>query len=111
MPRIFGQQRAFKSYTPWLKRLLMGPLLKWILGNIDRSRVGRPEQNSMEKMFMLSGHDSTIAGFLNAFGAYDLILVPFAGAVMIEFHRDPKYSDFHINVSHLQSFNYRLYLI
>ena len=98
MPVVTVQQYEFKSHTPELKRLRMGALLKLIIGNMKQSISNTQEPDSKEKMFMLSSHDTTITGILNTFGVYDFTLPPYAASLMIELHKDPKHTDYHIQV-------------
>ncbi len=81
------------TFTDEMKRLRVGPLLERLVENMvlnetalsefDRARSGR------KKLYLFSGHDETMAGFMNTLGIFNKKRPPFTSAIMIELHRQP----------------------
>lgn len=60
---------ALPTYTPQLKRLKHGFLLKNILDRLTNKTQTRTEQT----MVIYSAHDSTLAGLLNVLGLFEKV--------------------------------------
>jgi putative exporter of polyketide antibiotics len=69
------------------RRLRSGPLVSSILKRID-SKLEQSDEVAKQKVYAISGHDSTIAGFLRAFGIKPAVFPLFATALIIELHQD-----------------------
>lgn len=111
------------TFTDEMKRLRVGPLLDRMMQNMllnettlnefDRARSGR------KKLYLFSGHDETMAGFLNTLGIFNKKRPPFTSAIMIELHRQPQslslqQENLHVEVSNtnkkilLKQMNFKL---
>jgi len=92
------------SGTEEMLKLRGGPLLKQmvsymdLLRNIDVSKKDAelyanghlddhcPSEYKKAKLYVYSGHDTTLAALLNTLGVYNNILPPYASCVMVELH-------------------------
>jgi len=77
------------TYTPELKRLKGGPFLKNLIENCEKSAKGEltPENR---KLFMFSGHDTTVAPILHTLDLFNPpVAPPYAAMIIFElFLRD-----------------------
>ena len=77
-----------ETWTHEMKRLKAGPLLKTLWQRMSSIANQVRDKGSFEgehKMVMYSGHDTTVANFLNAIGAFDPPVVPaYASCVLVE---------------------------
>jgi lysosomal acid phosphatase len=71
------------TFNHELKRLKGGPFVKEVVEHFDQF-----ESNTLDppnrKMFMYSGHDTTVAPILHTLGVFDIKAPPFASTVIIE---------------------------
>ncbi|XP_025418525.1 lysosomal acid phosphatase-like isoform X2 [Sipha flava] len=65
-----------------MKRLKCGPLLKDIVTHMNEKKHGSLNPN--RKLWIYSGHDTTIYSLLNTMGINNNLLVPYAAVLMIE---------------------------
>jgi lysosomal acid phosphatase len=100
----------WKTKTPEMKRLVAGPMISKILDNFkirsdiprDSTPAGESPFQSEEpfrRMRLFSGHDTTIAGVLDTWGVYNMMIPPFASALIMEMHRKPGAAESYIEVS------------
>nr|CAD7408913.1 unnamed protein product [Timema cristinae] len=72
--------------TTLLKRLKSGPLLEEMVSNMKKKSENRLIPN--RKMFVYSGHDTTVANFLNTLGVFDPQCPPYDALVLIELRQN-----------------------
>ncbi|KAK5638667.1 hypothetical protein RI129_012962 [Pyrocoelia pectoralis] len=70
---------ALATYTQQLARLKTGPLFNEIYNNIRKA-----SQNLGPKMYMYSGHDSTIAAILDTLKIFDIHHPPYGATILFE---------------------------
>ncbi|CAG7718142.1 unnamed protein product, partial [Allacma fusca] len=74
-----------------MKRLRGGPLVGDIMLNIERlvnENSRRKYRNPKAKLYLYSGHDSTIATFLGTLDVFDRQIPPYSSAVIFELHKE-----------------------
>jgi len=71
------------TFTHELKRLKGGPFLNELVGHIHQVKEGTLDPPD-RKMFMYSGHDTTVAPILHTLGVFDIKAPPFASMIIIE---------------------------
>ncbi|XP_046492662.1 venom acid phosphatase Acph-1-like [Neodiprion pinetum] len=69
-----------RSYTPEIKRLESGPLVKKFIDNMRLDRT----QEKPRKIYLYSGHEITVSAFLKAHGILEPKIPLFGTAVMVE---------------------------
>lgn len=91
-------QLSFKiyCYTPTLQRLKVGLLLNEILSRFVNKTQGVLDPN--RKMWIYSGHDTTIANLLMALGAFDSHCPPYTAMILMELRRS-KEIGYYVSVS------------
>ncbi|CAG2056431.1 unnamed protein product, partial [Timema podura] len=72
--------------TTLLKRLKSGPLLEEMVSNMKKKSENRLVPN--RKMFVYSGHDTTVANLLNTLGVFDPQCPPYDALVLIELRKN-----------------------
>jgi len=83
------------DYTKEMKKLRAGPLLEEILENMRNTASGFDtsiplNERGQTKMFLYSGHETTMANMLISFGVFDKILsFPYSSAIFLEVHQLP----------------------
>ena len=82
--------------TDEAKRVKAGPLLSYVVKNMDVKR-NSPEVSDHDKktwrkakFYMISGHDITLTTFLETLGVYETQLVPYAAQAIVELHKGTK---------------------
>ncbi|XP_074659287.1 prostatic acid phosphatase-like [Tubulanus polymorphus] len=80
-----------KDDSPELVRLTGGNLLKKMI-NDSMSYINH-QMDSSQKMFMYSGHDTTVAPFLSALSLYNQIPPPYAACAILELHQQSSSSE------------------
>ena len=70
------------TLTQELKRLKGGPLVKEMLSHWDQLQAGTLDPEM--KVFMYSGHDTTVAPLLHTLGVFNTIAPPYASLVLVE---------------------------
>lgn len=83
------------NQTDEIKRLYVGPTIRTLLENMDRSEL----HNSSVKIHLYSGEDSTVTVFTRVHGATAPAFYNYGSAVFIEKLKDPKTSKSYIRVS------------
>jgi len=84
--------RAYDQYSyglfdsPLFRRLRSGPLVSKILEQMEQ-KLKNVSEFEDQKIYAISGHDTTIAGFLRAFDIRPQIFPLFATALFIELHK------------------------
>jgi len=79
--------------TEEAKRLKAGPLLNFLVTNMDLRRDSPTLPQAVKngtrkaKMYMISGHDTTVAILLGTLGVFETQLPPYASSVILEMHR------------------------
>ncbi|CAG0896214.1 unnamed protein product [Darwinula stevensoni] len=71
------------SFTPKLKRLRGGPLVYTMVKQMEDKVAGKPEMKK-RKLFVYSGHDSTISAFLSSLNVFDPQQPSYASMVTVE---------------------------
>ncbi|XP_023932984.1 prostatic acid phosphatase isoform X1 [Lingula anatina] len=66
-----------------------GKILSEFVGNMQKKISAGPSNTSVPKMFMYSGHDSTVAPLLAAMNVFNNVSPPYAACVIVELHQDP----------------------
>ncbi|CAB0011761.1 unnamed protein product, partial [Nesidiocoris tenuis] len=81
-----GLSFATPTWTPGMKRLRGGPLVKEIMVNMEEKIAGKlnpPSQN----ISIYSAHDTTVAAFLNSLDMFNFLPPPFASMVLLELRK------------------------
>ncbi|CAL8125995.1 unnamed protein product [Orchesella dallaii] len=70
-----------------------GPLLKEVIENMEKTlkcskckKKKQKEENQVKKVYLYSGHDTTVAAFLATLSLFDTHQPPYCSAIMIELH-------------------------
>ncbi|KAL8577572.1 hypothetical protein ACOMHN_044252 [Nucella lapillus] len=72
------------QYTaPGVPRLTGGPLLAEMTSNMER----RAHNSSKEKLFLFSGHDSTVSALGQAMGTFNEVKPPYLTTIIVELHQ------------------------
>lgn len=104
--------------TEEMKRLKIGPLLEKLVeemrakveaANLILNDDSKGEEDEIppyqdpiayRKMYIFSGHDSTISAIFDALNLFNPEFIPpYASAIIIELHRTPETGDFFVEVS------------
>jgi len=86
-------EKAFESLTisPVSMKLRGGPILAEVKKNIEALRKSRETSAGTlpvpQKIYLYSGHDTTVTTLLQALGVYETHLVPYTAAVFVELHK------------------------
>ncbi|CAH1398942.1 unnamed protein product [Nezara viridula] len=80
----FGFQT--RTMTDVMKRLRGGPLLKDIISHMKQKRDGTLKPN--RNLWVYSGHDTTVAAFLDTMRVFKPHIPPFAATVMVELRKN-----------------------
>ncbi|XP_063241771.1 lysosomal acid phosphatase-like [Bacillus rossius redtenbacheri] len=83
--QISNQYHIFRTYTPLMARLKMGPLVKDVVGRMIASTGGA----SGARLLLYSGHDDMVTGLLGVLGLPNRFKVRYGAAVFLELHSDP----------------------
>jgi len=86
------------TWTAEMKRLKAGPLIKELVEHFQMRSEGSDKLDARLKMFMYSGHDTTIASLLNALGMFNGLPPPFATCVIMELHKDALSSAHYVKI-------------
>ncbi|BES92136.1 acid phosphatase [Nesidiocoris tenuis] len=81
-----GLSFATPTWTPGMKRLRGGPLVKEVMVNMEEKIAGKlnpPSQN----ISIYSAHDTTVAAFLNSLDMFNFLPPPFASMVLLELRK------------------------
>lgn len=98
------------TYTPLLKKLSCGVLIKEITDNMDRKRNGILDPDI--KFQVYSAHDTNVAGLLNSLNVYNYILPPYASAVFLELRRNKETNNTYVvTVLYRNTSNHEPYLL
>lgn len=76
---------ALPAYTPELRRLKGGPLLKEWIEHFQKKRARTLEPD--RKMFIYSAHDTTVANILSTLGVFHRHCPPYASTVLAELYK------------------------
>lgn len=76
---------ALPAYTPMLRRLKGGPLIKEWIDHFQKKRSGKLDPD--RKMYIYSAHDTTVANILNTLGVFHPHCPPYAATVLAELHQ------------------------
>lgn len=77
---------AVSCYTPEMARLKTGPLFQQMLEHFTNT-TNLTREPKVRKMWMYSGHDTTIADVLMTLGAFQYHSPPYASTIMFELRR------------------------
>lgn len=81
---IAAQVYAYQNYYPRLRQINSGYMLKKILDD-SKSKI---DQTSNKKIFLYSGHESTLGYMLNALGVnYEAHVPPYGSAISFELRK------------------------
>ncbi|BES92137.1 acid phosphatase [Nesidiocoris tenuis] len=83
---LAGYSLAVPTWTPEMKRLRGGPLVKEILENMKKKIAGTLEPPT-RNISIYSAHESTVSAFLNTIDAFDFLPPPFASMVLVELRK------------------------
>eukprot|EP00088_Acartia_fossae_P068667 TRINITY_DN8752_c0_g1_i1.p1 TRINITY_DN8752_c0_g1~~TRINITY_DN8752_c0_g1_i1.p1 ORF type:complete len:419 (+),score=82.51 TRINITY_DN8752_c0_g1_i1:162-1418(+) len=86
------------TYTPELKRLKGGPFIKKVLADCDKVIDGSLEP-SKRKMFMYSGHDTTVAPILHTLDLFEPPVAPYYAATIL-FELIERENKFYMKISY-----------
>ncbi|XP_074025808.1 testicular acid phosphatase homolog [Leptinotarsa decemlineata] len=81
---LAGLSFSRETFTKDLQRLKVGPFMNYLNTHFDGAIEG-----TSTKFLMISGHDGTIAGILNTFGAYDYHPPEFSSTIIWELRKSP----------------------
>ncbi|XP_045105825.1 prostatic acid phosphatase-like isoform X2 [Portunus trituberculatus] len=91
MERLHFWSFKLMAYTPELKRLRGGPLIKEFGDNMRKKVAGSSSSSSSSnvdtKIYMYSGHDATLAIVTEALGVYNGLPPPYAALFLLELHK------------------------
>lgn len=73
-------QYDISSFTPLLRRLFAGPLIRAMTDNM----IAEQNMNSDTKIYLYSGHETNIASLLQAFGVYEPHVPEYSSAIIME---------------------------
>jgi len=71
------------TLTEELKRLKGGPLVKEMIQHFDTIATSKDTSNQM-KLYIYSGHDTTVAPILHTLGVFNGLAPPYASAILVE---------------------------
>ena len=74
---------GYHNYDQRVKQINSGYMLKKILDDSKK----KIEQNSGKKIYLYSGHESTLGYMLDALKVYDAHISPYGSAISFEIHR------------------------
>ncbi|KMQ85603.1 prostatic acid phosphatase [Lasius niger] len=69
------------SFTPLIRRLFTGPIIRAILDNMIAAKNPNPPDT---KIYLYSGHDGNIASLLQVFGLYEPHAPKYSSAIIME---------------------------
>uniref|UniRef100_A0A146M4M1 acid phosphatase n=1 Tax=Lygus hesperus TaxID=30085 RepID=A0A146M4M1_LYGHE len=95
-----GLNFAKATWTPEMKRLKGGPLVKEMLSNMQKKVKGVLSEAG-QNVTVFSAHDTTVANFLNTIGVFNMLPPPFASLVLVELRKTPK--DEHVVMVHFKN--------
>jgi len=106
---------SMQAYTTEMQRLRGGPLVKEVVSHLQDFVQGKLKP-SERKVFMYSGHDTTVAVFLSALKIFNNIQPPYCALVMVELHQAPDTSEYYVqilykNVTEVHSSAFEPYLL
>lgn len=90
MERLHYWSFKLMAYTPELKRLKAGPLVKEFRDNMRKRVAGNSSSSSSNlntKIYMYSAHDATVAMLTEALGVYNGLPPPYAALFLLELHK------------------------
>nr|CAD7595398.1 unnamed protein product [Timema genevievae] len=81
---VLETYEAMRVHTPFMQKLISGPLLKAISGHMTSKMAGslKPDR----KLFLYSGHDSTITALLQGLGFPRKFVVEYGAALFFELY-------------------------
>ncbi|XP_039284643.1 venom acid phosphatase Acph-1 isoform X1 [Nilaparvata lugens] len=82
--QLAGKAFTLNAYTPELRRIKGGPLLKDILTHMI-DKIKKPTHKK-EQLYLYAGHDSTIAHLLNALGVWEQHAPEYNALILLELH-------------------------
>ncbi|RZF39400.1 hypothetical protein LSTR_LSTR000921 [Laodelphax striatellus] len=82
--QLTGKAFTLNAYTPELRRMKGGPLLKNIVNHMI-DKIKRPTHKKYQ-LYLYAGHDSTIAHLLNALGVWEEHAPEYNSLILIELH-------------------------
>lgn len=86
------------TYTPELRRLKGGPFVKELVSHWDQVKEGRQDPAD-RKLYMYSGHDTSVAPILNTLDLFSPpIAPPYAAMIIFELFKTD--NNYHISISY-----------
>ncbi|KAF6213074.1 hypothetical protein GE061_010788 [Apolygus lucorum] len=95
-----GLSFAKPTWTPEMKRLKAGLLVKGMLSNMEK-KVSGVEDTTGQNITVYSAHDTTVANFLNTIGVFNMLPPPFASLVLVELRETSKHE--HVVMVHFKN--------
>jgi len=92
---LYNLSFASATNTPELKRLRTGPLVQYLVNNMQTRALN---SSMTTKMFTISGHDTTLVAILNTLGVLDLHRPYYTSAFMVELHQDKQSQEFFVHL-------------
>ena len=89
MRRLRNLSFKLDSWTDELKRLKGGPLIEDVVKRMKNASMSLKVE-TRQKLILYSGHDTTLATFMNSLGMFDGIAPPYASAIMVELYKTQK---------------------
>jgi len=85
------------SFTPELKRLKGGPFIQLLVDHFEAFSRG---EEGLKKVYLYSGHDTTVAPILDSLGVFDILAPPYCSMVLVELVEE---EGLHVRVSYKNS--------
>lgn len=89
LTNISARAYGYMNFDEGVRRINMGYLLKKIVDD-SLQRMKRALLPAKRKMFLYSGHESTLGYILNALKLADAHVPPYGSAILIDIRRDVK---------------------
>ncbi|XP_039284644.1 venom acid phosphatase Acph-1 isoform X2 [Nilaparvata lugens] len=104
--QLAGKAFTLNAYTPELRRIKGGPLLKTILGHLtDRSKKLTAKGN---QLYLYAAHDLTIAHLLNALGVWKEHVPDYNSLILMELHQLNRNESYGVKIFYRKSEDHEL---
>ncbi|XP_039284645.1 venom acid phosphatase Acph-1 isoform X3 [Nilaparvata lugens] len=104
--QLAAKALTLNAYTPELRRIKGGPLLKTILGHLtDRSKKLTAKGN---QLYLYAAHDLTIAHLLNALGVWKEHVPDYNSLILMELHQLNRNESYGVKIFYRKSEDHEL---